>query len=304
MALRFEIMAKKKFCLPDDGRPRPDVHPEIKRTVLDRDDIMNMLPKLKGHPRLVDGLIHFLELDKVNRLHAHNADTPGPAFVRGALEDLQIKLRVDNERVLDNLPDGTFITVSNHHFGALDGIMLIDIIGSRRPDFKVMVNMTLNYINAMRENFIAVDPMASDDPKKRAVSMQGIKEVIRRVREGHPVGFFPAGAVGKVNWRLRVRDREWQPNVLRLIEQLKVPVIPIFFHGTQSWLFNFLGVVCWQARTLMMPHEVFNKIGREMRITVGDPIPVDEQRLHQGSLDEFGKYLYDATYALRDKYKV
>ncbi|MCM1072072.1 MAG: 1-acyl-sn-glycerol-3-phosphate acyltransferase [Alistipes timonensis] len=292
-----------KFYLPDDGRPRPDVHPEIKRTVLDRDDIMTLVPKLQGHPRLVDRLIHFLELDKVNALHAHNADTPGPAFVRGALEDLHIKLRIDNERVLDNLPEGPFITVSNHHFGALDGIMLIDIIGSRRPDFKVMVNMTLNYINAMRENFIAVDPMASDDPKKRAVSMQGIKEVIKRVRGGHPVGFFPAGAVGKVNWRLRVRDREWQPNVVRLIEQLKVPVIPIFFHGTQSWLFNFLGVVCWQARTLMMPHEVFNKVGREMRITVGDPIPVDEQLRHQGSLEEFGKYLYDTTYALRDKYK-
>ncbi len=292
-----------KFYLPDDGRPRPDVHPEIKRTVLDRDDIMTLVPKLQGHPRLVDRLIHFLELDKVNALHAHNADTPGPAFVRGALEDLHIKLRIDNERVLDNLPEGPFITVSNHHFGALDGIMLIDIIGSRRPDFKVMVNMTLNYINAMRENFIAVDPMASDDPKKRAVSMQGIKEVIKRVRGGHPVGFFPAGAVGKVNWRLRVRDREWQPNVLRLIEQLKVPVIPIFFHGTQSWLFNFLGVVCWQARTLMMPHEVFNKVGREMRITVGDPISVDEQLRHQGSLEEFGKYLYDTTYALRDKYK-
>ena len=133
-----------------------------------------------------------------------------------------------------------------------------------------------------------------------ASTMQGIKEVIRRVREGHPVGFFPAGAVGKVNWRLRVRDREWQPNVLRLIEQLKVPVIPIFFHGTQSWMFNFLGVVCWQARTLMMPHEVFNKIGRTMRITVGDPIPVEEQQLHQGSLEEFGKYLYDTTYSLRE----
>ena len=293
-------MAKMTFSLPDDGRPRPDVHPELKRTVLDRDDIMRLVSPLRGHQRLTDRLIHWLELDKVNALHAHNADTPGPAFVRGALEDLHIKLRIDNGRVLDNLPEGPFITVSNHHFGALDGIMLIDIIGSRRPDFKVMVNMTLNYINAMRENFIAVDPMASDDPKKRAVSMQGIKEVIRRVRDGHPVGFFPAGAVGKVNWRLRVRDREWQPNVVRLIEQLKVPVIPIFFHGTQSWLFNFLGVVCWQARTLMMPHEVFNKVGREMRITVGDPIAVEEQKLHQGSLEEFGRYLYDATYALRD----
>lgn len=42
-----------------------------------------------------------------------------------------------------------------------------------------MVNMFLNYIKAMRPNFIAVDAMASDDPKKKAVSMAGIREVIK-----------------------------------------------------------------------------------------------------------------------------
>ncbi len=82
--------------------------------------------------------------------------------------------------------------------------------------------MVLNYIWAMRPNFIAVDAMASDDPKKKAVSMAGIREVIKNVRAGKPVGFFPAGAVGKVNWRGRLQDREWQPTVIQLIEKLKV----------------------------------------------------------------------------------
>ena len=83
------------------------------------------------------------------------------------LDDFNIKLRIDNEQVLDNLPEGAFITVSNHPFGALDGISLIHMVASRRPEYKVMVNMILNHITAMRPNFIAVDQTASDDPPKR-----------------------------------------------------------------------------------------------------------------------------------------
>ncbi len=273
----------------------------VKRDVLNADDVARMVPRLGKHPRLIRWLLRFLKIDKVNEIHEHNIDHPGPAFVRGLLTDLDIKLRVDNGQVLDHLPEGAFVTVSNHHFGALDGIILIDLIASHRPRYKVMVNMFLNYISGMRPNFIAVDAMASDDPKKKAVSMKGIKEAIRMVRGGDPVGFFPAGAVGKVNWRLRLKDREWQPNIIRLIDQLNVPVIPIFFHGSNSWWFNFLGVTCWQLRTLRHPAEVFRKRGKTFHVTVGEPISVEEQSRHKGSLAEFGQFLREQTYGLRDK---
>lgn len=272
----------------------------IKPNVLDYDDIVKIVPKLQGHKKLVDGLLHFLSVDKVNGVHSRNCDTPGPEFVRRLLfDEFKVKLRIDNEQLLDNLPEGAFITVSNHPFGALDGITLIHLIASRRPQFKVMVNMVLNQISAMRPNFIAVDALASNDPAKKKVSMQGIREVIKQVRAGNPVGFFPAGAVSKINIRGELNDRQWQPSVVRLIEQLKVPVIPIFFHGSNSWWFNFLGVVSWQLRTLRLPAEVFRKCGKEIHVSVGDIISVEEQQLHQGSVEEFGEFLKSKTYQLR-----
>lgn len=112
--------------------------------------------------------------------------------------------------------------------------MLIDIIGRHRPDFKVMVNMFLNYITAMRPSFIAVDPSGSDDPEKKAATMQGIRQAIAHVRAGHPMGFFPAGAVSKIDRTLHISDREWQPSIIRLVKQLKVPVIPVYFHNHNS----------------------------------------------------------------------
>lgn len=272
----------------------------VRPDVLNADDVMRMVPKLAGHRKLVNGLLKFLAIDKVNSLHAHNCTTPGPGFVHGLLHDLDIKVEVENAAVWENLPQGAFITVSNHHFGALDGIILIDLIAQKRPKYKVMVNMFLDYITAMRPNFIAVDAHATADPKKKAVSMQGIKEAIRLVRSGEPVGFFPAGAVGKVNWRGRLQDRQWQPSIIRLVQQLKVPVVPIFFHGSQSWWFNFLGVVCWQLRTFRHPAEVFRKEHKTFHVTVGDPISVEEQLQHMGSVEEFGQFLRQRTYGLRD----
>lgn len=272
-----------------------------KTAVLDADDVIAMVPKLAGHRRLAERLLHWLSVDKVNAVHAHNCETPGPAFVEGLLRDFDIKLRVDGLDVLDNLPEGPFITVSNHPFGALDGITLIHLVASRRPEYKVMVNMILGRIWAMEPNFIAVDAMSSNDPAKKAVSVNGIRQAIDQVRSGRPLGFFPAGAVSKVNWRGRLVDRRWQPNVIRIIKKLEVPVIPIYFHGSNSWFFNFLGVVCWQLRTLRLPSEVFRKCHTTMHISVGNPITVEEQRAHAGSIDELGRYLKDTTYQLRQR---
>ena len=271
----------------------------IKRTVLDYDDMRKMVPFFDGKKRLVNFLLKLLSVDKVNWIHDHNCDTPGVPFTAGLLNDLNITLRIDNEERLDNLPEGSFITVSNHPLGALDGIALIKIVGERRPKFKVMVNMVLNYISAMRPNFIAVDALASNDPKKKAVSMQGIKAAMMQVRAGEPMGFFPAGAVSKLNRSLHIEDREWQPTIIRLIKQMKVPVVPIYFHTRNSWWFTFLGMVSWQLRTLRLPAEVFRKKNATMHISIGETISVEEIEKFD-DLKLLGEYLKQKTFAMRN----
>ena len=170
-----------------------------------------------------------------------------------------------------------------------------------RPQFKVMVNMILNHIGAMRPNFIAVDALASTDPAKQAVSKHGIREALMQVKSGQPLGFFPAGAVSKLNRHLWLEDRKWQPSVTRIIKMLKVPVIPIFFHGGNSPWFNFLGLVSWQLRTLRLPAEVFNKKGRTFHISIGNPIMPDVIDKYD-DIDQLGDFLKQETYMLR-RYK-
>lgn len=272
--------------------------PGVRPDLLNYDDIRKMIPLLDGHPKLVETIMHWLILDKCNKVHSTYCYTTGVPFANLLIDDAyKIKKRVDNEEVLDRFPDGPFITVSNHPLGALDGILLIDIIGRHRPDFKVMVNMFLNYITAMRPSFIAVDPSKSDDPEKRKTTMDGIRDAIAQVRGGHPLGFFPAGAVSKIDRSLHIRDREWQPSIIRLIKQLKVPVIPVYFHNHNSTFFNILGLIDWRLRTLRLPRELFNKTGKEIHVSFGEPISPEKQSEFT-DLKEFGDFLRQRTYDL------
>lgn len=274
---------------------------EIRPDVLNYDDIRQMLPKLDGHKKLVNWLLHFLKVDEVNEVHGRWCGTPGPEFVRRMLEqDFKLKLRVDGREVLDNLPVGAFVTVSNHPFGALDGITLIYLITRTRPDFKVMVNMILNKITAMRPNFIAVNAWGAKSAEARRVSMAGVRQAITMLKTGHPVGFFPAGTMSKTDWHGRLVDSPWQPSVLQIIQRAKVPVVPIYFHGSNSWWFNFLGHACWPARSLRLPAEVFRKRGKALHVSVGRPVTVGEQAACGKDVKALGDLLRRRTYALRD----
>ncbi len=141
---------------------------EIRPDVLTYDDIRKMVPALDGHQKLVDNVLHFIGIDEVNRIHRDYCDTPGIEFAHRLInEEFKFQLRIDNLQTLAGFKDGPFITVSNHPFGSYDGILLLHIVGGFREDYKVMVNLILNNIQAMRPNFIAVDPLKSDDPEKK-----------------------------------------------------------------------------------------------------------------------------------------
>lgn len=276
----------------------------VRPDVLTVEDVIEMVPRLKGHEKLVKRLLHWLAVDKVNAVHSRWHTSPGPEFTRHLLFDsFHNTLRVDGKEILEQLPQGAFITVSNHPLGALDGISLIYLITRYRPEFRVMVNMILNRIQAMRPNFIAVDAWASDNAEGKRQSVLGIRKALRMLKDGQPVGFFPAGAMSKTNWKNQLEDRQWQPSVLEIIYRAKVPVIPIYFHDRNSWWCNILGHICWPARSLRLPAEVFRKNGKELHISVGEPISAEEQRRHGANAEELGKYLREKTYELRERYK-
>ncbi len=274
----------------------------MKETVVDIEDLKELSPFFgTAFGRLIGkAALKLFGVEKVNRVHKNSCKWQGAAFTKALLKDpeIDIKYRLHHAERLENLPEGAFITVSNHPIGSLDGIMLIDIMASRRPDFKVMVNGVLSKIGAMKDNFIAVQP----DTKHQggnSENMSGVKMCIRQLKEGHPLGFFPAGAMSFYDKKQKcVRDLPWTRSVIRLVQKANVPVYPIYFDFLNSKFFYWLGNVSWQLRTLRVIHEVFNKKGRTVDVYIGEPVPAETVRSFKSDA-ELGKYLYDLTYACK-----
>ena len=274
----------------------------MKKSVVDIYDLQEMAPFFKGTIGTLLGkfLIKVLNVGKVNEVHARNCHLRGAEFTTALLNDPFIDLRYElhNKEVLDHLPEGAFVTVSNHPIGSLDGIILIDIFASRRPDFKVMVNGILSKIGAMDDNFISVVP----DSHKRGANPQnvnGVRLSLQRLKEGHPMGFFPAGAISFYNKESKsVRDLTWAHSVIRLIRKSKVPIYPVYFDFLNSSFFYWLGKISWQIRTLRIPTEAFNKRGKKVDVYLGEPITPEE--VAQFSNDEdLADFLYKRTYGAK-----
>ena len=232
------------------------------------------------------------------------ADSEGVDFASHLLRRMGCDYLVGNAERLDNLPDGAFITISNHPYGGLDGIVLVDLMGHKRPDFKVMVNEFLMHVKAMASTFITVTPKTDLSESNMRKNLSGVREVIKQLQEGHPVGFFPAGAVSNyIPKKHQILDREWQDSLIRLIQKAQVPVIPIRFFDRNSRFFYFLGLIDWRIRTLRLPSELLNKHDNTHRIAIGETISVEEQQAYKGDLEAFKRFLRQKVYdmSLPDK---
>lgn len=273
----------------------------MKEKLISAEEIKSIHPIFRGRfgNILIKMVMSITGLNKVNRVYDTSKQYEGVAFCDHLLKDVGVKVVIENREVLDRFKDQAFITVSNHAYGHIDGITAIDVVGSVRSDYKMMVNFILAMIDTMSMHFIAVNPYQKGTVSNKS-SLDGVKQCIAHVKAGHPLGFFPAGAVSKTKLKglkMTVRDREWQSSVIKLIKGVKVPVVPMYFSGNNSWFFNFLDLVDWRLRSLRLGHEVYNKRGKTIHVRFGEPIMPDEIARHT-DLDELGEFLKDKTYTL------
>ncbi|MFW5781393.1 MAG: lysophospholipid acyltransferase family protein, partial [Bacteroidota bacterium] len=223
-------------------------------------------------------------------------DKNGLKFIDCLLKELEVGFEVD-ECELKRIPtSGPFITISNHPFGGIDGVLLLKIIASLRPDYKVMGNFLLQKIEPVSEFILPVNPF--ETRKEVKSSLTGIKMAFNHLQKGMPMGIFPAGEVSTYHPHVEgITDRKWQNSIIKFIKKTEVPVIPVYFQGANSRLFHILGLIHPMLRTVKLPSELLNKKNKSIRIRIGNPIRVKDQ-LEFNDLNQYGRFLRAKTYSL------
>lgn len=247
---------------------------------------------------LANCLMKLLAVDKVCELYDNNEEYLGVDFAHHILQDIGVNYTVIGSEILEELPKGAFITISNHPYGSIDGIMLIDLIGRYRPDFKVLVNQFLGYIKRLEPNFIKVVPTGKQKEGIKKESLRGIMQSLKHLQAGAPLGLFPSGAVSDLSIKDGcIRDREWQMSAIQLIKKSRVPVVPVRFRDRNSMFYYLLGLIDWRLRVTRLPREVFNKRNKTTRVEILPIITVEEQDKYS-NIEEFRTFLRSTIYPI------
>ncbi|WP_310558979.1 lysophospholipid acyltransferase family protein [Flavobacterium sp.] len=240
-------------------------------------------------------LMKVLKISTINKVYDRNKHLKDVEFLNALLDDLQIKFEI-HEQDLKRLPkDGAYITISNHPLGGIDGILLLKLMLEKEPNFKIIANFLLHRIDPMKPFIMPVNPF--ENHKNAKSSVIGIKETLRHLSDGKPLGMFPAGEVSTYKDGKLMVDKPWEEGAIKVIRKAQVPVVPIYFHAKNSWLFYMLSKISDTLRTAKLPSEVFSQKNRTIKVRIGKPISVAEQNEYT-SLDEYSEFLRRKTYML------
>ena len=240
-------------------------------------------------------LMKVLKISTINKFYLRNKHLSDVDFLDAILDEFQIKFEIPEEDMKRLPKEGPYITISNHPLGGIDGILLLKLMVEQRSDFKIIANFLLHRIEPLKPYIMPVNPF--EDRKDVKSSIAGFKNAILHLRAGHPLGIFPAGEVSTYRDGKLVVDKEWEASAMKLIQKAQVPVVPIYFHAKNSRLFYRLSKLSDTLRTAKLPSEVLSQKRRVIKVRVGKPISVKDQKEHQ-SLSEFTDFLRRKTYML------
>ena len=245
-------------------------------------------------------ILNALGLSKLNSVYDKTKHLKKEAFLNKLIDEFQIKFEIPDEDLKRIPKTGPFITVSNHPLGGIDGILLLKLLGTERPDFKILGNFILLKIEPLKDFVLPVNPF--ENRKAASSSFTGLKQALKHVNEGNALGVFPAGEVSTYDADMIIQDKPWELPALKFIKQAQVPVLPIYFHAKNSFLFYLLAKLSDTLRTAKLPSELLTQKNRTIKVRIGRPIPVDEQN-EQSDLSKFSDFLRMKTYMLANPYK-
>jgi putative hemolysin len=230
-------------------------------------------------------------------LEHQNSPLPGESFWEAAIR--QLKLRIDlNEDALGEIPaTGPVVIVANHPFGVLDGLMICWLIARIRKDFKVLTNALLNRAEEIKPFLLPID--FEETKAALETNIKTRAEAKALLENGGALVIFPGGTVSTTPSMLarQAKDPEWKTFTARMIVQGKAPVVPVFFDGQNSRLFQIASHVSMTLRLSLLFKEVHDRIGSPMTIRIGKRIPYETLKAISDR-KQLMAFLRDQTYEL------
>lgn len=247
--------------------------------------------------RVLEWMTGKITLLRLIRRFEHSEKATGQAFWPKALRFMGISLETPPGQFANIPLTGPVVVVSNHPHGLVDGMILAEMIGRVRTDYKILTRSLLSAIEEVSEFLIPVPFPHEENMLEKGLAMR--REAMQTLAQGGVIILFPAGAVATTTgWWGDPVEREWHPFTAKMIVKSKATVVPIYFPGHNSRAYQVANHLSATIRQGLLIHEVAYALNKPQAPVIGAPIGWDELAPHVANQSEFVAWLRERTLAL------
>lgn len=199
---------------------------------------------------------------------------------------------------LDNIPaTGPLITIANHPYGILDGLMLGHIMARTRGDFRILAHRVFRKAEELNRIILPVNFDATKDAIQQ--NLRTRREALDYLSKGGAIGVFPGGTVStSARMFSQPMDPGWRNFTARMVAKSDAVVVPMFFVGHNSRLFQIASHLHYNLRMALLINEFRARVDEPVKVVIGEPIPRSELDQHAADPKAMMDFLRKSTYAL------
>lgn len=199
---------------------------------------------------------------------------------------------------LENIPaEGPVVVVANHPFGILDGLVLGRILAERRGDFRILAHRVFRRAEDLERVIL---PISFDGTRAaQRLNLETRAEALRYLGQGGCIGIFPGGTVSTARRPFGVpRDPGWRNFTAKMIARSGASVVPVYFDGSNSRLFQVASHLHVTLRMGLLIREFRRRVDCDVRLAIGSPLAREKLRAHAQDPKAMMDLLRRATYDL------
>jgi putative hemolysin len=199
---------------------------------------------------------------------------------------------------LETIPrHGPLIVIANHPYGILDGLMMGHILSQTRGDFRILAHKVFRKSEDINRIIL---PISFDGTKEAvALNLETRRTALHYLAQGGAIGIFPGGTVSTAATPFsQPLDPGWRSFTARMIAKSDATVVPVFFDGHCSRLFQIASHLHYTLRMGFLIREFKKRIGTPVRVSIGAPLPREVLEAYRGDPKSLMEFLRRKTYEL------
>ena len=221
----------------------------------------------------------------------------GQPFWRQALDLLGIKLLTSKSELSKIPKKGSLIITANHPHGLVDGMVLAELIGKVRTDYKILTRSLLTGVNQIDQFMIPVPFDHEENALQKSLEMR--RRAMEYLENGGVIVLFPSGKVASPETMFgKVVEGDWNPFTAKLIQKSGADVLPVFFPGSNSRIYQIANQISATLRQGLLIYEVVHAMNKPQKPLIGNIIKQDEISSWKSDPRGFMKWLREKTIEL------